>query len=203
MLLLAFIQIKLLIKQLCHPEQLHYRILAKEIKDLVKEFEEEYLEEALTKYTGFEVKLDELKTIISQFIDQKKDLPTWEKYLNVNTNFGNLSYDDQAVNSLILLYYQLFYRDEGDQYLWEDAYFIQYLANKRDYNREGINLDITNPAANTNTCSVFSRDASKRVYYSHDDYEEYLNQGYSGYFTAYAPDCMSLILNLVVSSGKE
>jgi len=45
------------------------RILAKEIKDLVKEFEEEYLEEALTKYTGFEVKLDELKTIISQFID--------------------------------------------------------------------------------------------------------------------------------------
>lgn len=38
---------------------------------------------------------------------------------------------------------------------------------------------------------------------SHDEYDEYLNRGYSGYFTAYAPDCMSLILHLIVSSRKD
>ena len=88
------------------------RILAKEIKDLVNEFEEEYLEEALTKYAGFAVKLDELKKAISEIVEAKKDLPTWEKYLNVNTNFGDLPYEKQAENSLILLYYQLFYRND-------------------------------------------------------------------------------------------
>ena len=121
MLLLAFIQIKLLIKQLSWPEQLVNRVLAREIKDLVKEFEEEYLEEALTKYAGFAVRLDELKQAISEIAEAKKDLPTWEKYLNVNTNFGNLPYEEQARNSLILLYYQLFYRNNRDEYLWEDA----------------------------------------------------------------------------------
>lgn len=81
------------------------RILANEIRDLVKDFEEEYLEQALTKYAGFEVKLHELKDTIRSLVDNKKDLKAWEKYLNVNTNFGDLSYEEQAKNSLILLYY--------------------------------------------------------------------------------------------------
>jgi len=63
--------------------------------------------------------------------------------------------------------------------------------------REGTNEDIQNPQANSNT-KVSSSD-----YGDPRKYEKYLNDGNSGYFGAYAPDCMSLVLHLIASSDKK
>lgn len=81
--------------------------------------------------------------------------------------------------------------------MWEDNNFIEYLAQKREYKREGENLDLENPAANSYT------KLNKEEFADDRSYDIYLHNCNTGYFASYAPDCMSLIFNLINSSDSQ
>lgn len=49
----------------------------------------------------------------------------------------------------------------------------------------------------------FNKTTNKNEYISEEEYIKYLQKGDSGYFGAYAPDCMSLILNLIISTDTN
>ncbi|KAL4487017.1 hypothetical protein ABPG73_008876 [Tetrahymena malaccensis] len=198
-LLLSFIQIKLILQQSLfkkNPNLFHA------VRELVIEFRGQHFANIIKAYFEQEVDVNQLIIQVHELASRKqleKFNYNWESYLNINKHFDSKKSKRKETleNNIMLLYYSLFYQNNNGQFNWEDTEFVNYLLKKRRIFCESLNQNIYYP--NHNSIQF----VWKNQFIPPEEYDKILQNVYLKADTEqYAPDVLFLAFH-TLSKGRK
>ncbi|KAL4453997.1 hypothetical protein ABPG74_003880 [Tetrahymena malaccensis] len=197
-LLLSFIQIKLILRQSLDQRN---KNVFQAVKELIIEFRDNHFSKIINAYFEQQVDVNQLVDQVHKLIANKQQENIqykWQKYLNINRKFiPDVANKKQILeNHIMLLYYCLFYQNKNGQFNWEDPDFFNYLLQKEGTQIGYFNQDIYHPNLN-------SKSLKSKVIKSLKKYDELLQKPYVINFEQYAPNILFLVFHILSKQNES